>query len=254
MKLKWFLTGLIPLQLLVSCKTINGQAGVSTIKPDIVQTIERQANGHKYLVIKSLPGCSIVTSSHQAPSIEDKDVCLSVAAAFTDEDLTTVCGNHVVAGKLINGYDDVTCTGHMLCIDNKVQILPNSRLETSLRQAQREGGYLFQQCLIVEKGVNHTERIPQAILDRKAHIIYRALCILSDGSVAVIQGVDKQYPEEFVSGLIALGTVDALYLDMGTWAYGWYRTAPGKTAIEIAERFDNTKYQSNWLIFKRQSR
>ena len=113
-----------------------------------------------------------------------------------------------------------------------------------------QGGFLFQQCLIVEDGVGQVERIPQAIRDRRAHIIYRAACIMADGSFAVIQGLDKMYCHEFIDALVALGAKQALYLDMGTWAYGWYRERNADPVIELAPHFDNTRHQTNWLIIR----
>ncbi len=214
-------------------------------------TVDAVAVGsHSYLVVKPLPGTWVMTSSHEAPDVNDSGTLLSVAAAFTSDDLTTVCGDHVVAGKLIKGYDDVTATGHMLIVDGKVSIRPNDVLKSSMKSAIDRHGYLFQQCYIVENGVDRHDRIPQAILDRRAHIIYRCAALLADGNLAVIQGIDDQYPEEFVAGLVKLGVRDALYLDMGSWAYGWYRTRAGGMVHELARHYDNTRYQSNWLIIK----
>ncbi len=226
-----------------------GMKGLAQLSPKTVTT----AAGHGYLVIEApASGVQVSTASGVGcgPSEDDERVLLSVAAAFTGDDLRTVCGTHVVHGTVLPGYDDVTATGHLLLLPGgRASIMPNSELAGSIAQAQAQGGCLFQQCHIVEGGVARPDRIPRAILDRKAHIIYRAAVIMADGTLAVVQGTDRQYPAEFVAGLVQLGAVEALYLDMGTWAWGWWREQAGAARHELAERFDNTKYQSNWLVF-----
>ena len=179
-------------------------------------------------------------------TVAGKPVIVMRPTAFTlDTETMDVCGDQVVAGEYIKGYGDVTATGHMLIVGNSVSIKGNNSLDESIKAAQEGKGYLFQQCYIVENGRGVVERIPQAIRDRQAHIIFRAACIMSDGSLAIVQGAEKMYCGEFIDALVALGAQQALYLDMGTWAWGWVREN-GKTT-ELAERFSNTRYQSNWL-------
>ena len=233
---------------LTGCGT-NAQLAKSTVPVRVNRTT---AGNHRLMVMAVADGAPVRFVSHKeanfggAPSINDNGIVLNVAAAFTlDTSSMDVCGDHVVAGQHLAGYDDVTATGHMLVVNNKVSILPNSCLQESLRAAADGKGYLFQQCLIVEDGKGMVERIPQAIRDRKAHIIYRAACLINDGSLAIVQGDEPMYCNEFIDALVALGAQQALYLDMGTWAWGWVRD--GSTTIELAERFNNTRYQSNWL-------
>lgn len=207
---------------------------------------------HKLMVMKPGEKAQLRFVSHKhsgfkgAPNFDDASILLNVAAAFTlDTKTMDVCGDQVVAGEHIKGYDDVTATGHALIINNKVSIKSNNSLDASIKAAINGKGYLFQQCLIVENGKGMVERVPKAIRDRKAHIIYRAACVMSDGSFAIVQGDEHMYCGEFIDALVALGAMQALYLDMGTWAWGWVREN-GKTT-ELTEHFSNTRYQSNWL-------
>ncbi len=220
---------------------------------DVMKVDHVDAGGKKLMVMTPGEDTHWKFVSHKqsnfkgAPSIDDAAIALNVAAAFTlDTESMDVCGDHVVAGEHIAGYDDVTATGHMLVVGDKVSIFPNSRLHQSIKAAVDGKGHLFQQCLIVEDGRAVVERIPQAIRDRQAHIIYRAVCIMRDGGVAVVQGGEKMYCHEFIDALVALGAQQALYLDMGTWAWGWVREK-GQPPRELAEHFANTRYQSNWL-------
>jgi len=248
MRIVPLLLAVVPVALMgcgTSARSV-GHDGIVTLSHEV-------AAGHNLLVMKPTANARLSFVSHKqsnfkgAPSIDDPTIALNVAAAFTlDTESMDVCGDHVVAGEHIAGYDDVTATGHILIVGDKVSIFPNSRLSESLRQAVDGKGYLFQQCLIVEDGMAVVERIPQAIHDRQAHIIYRAVCIMRDGGVAVVQGGEKLYCHEFISALVALGVQQALYLDMGTWAWGWVRES-GKPPHELAEHFANTRYQSNWL-------
>ena len=207
---------------------------------------------HKLMVMKPGEKAQLRFVSHKqsdfkgAPSINDDSILLNVAAAFTlDTESMDVCGDQVVAGERIAGYDDITATGHALIINNKVSIKSNDYLEESIKAAVEGKGYLFQQCLIVEDGKGIVERIPKAIRDRKAHIIYRAACVMSDGSFAIVQGDEPMYCGEFIDALVALGAKQALYLDMGTWAWGWVRE--NGTTTELSEHVSNTRYPSNWL-------
>lgn len=244
--IKWLLLGVMPVALM-GCGTKS-----LLVNSDNVMMNHVEVAKHKLLVMKPGEKAQLRFVSHKqsdfkgAPSIDDATILLNVAAAFTlDTESMDVCGDQVVAGEHIKGYDDITATGHALIINNKVSIKSNDHLEASIKAAVENKGYLFQQCLIVEDGKGMVERIPKAIRDRKAHIIYRAACTMSDGSFAIVQGDEPMYCGEFIDALVALGAKQALYLDMGTWAWGWVRE--NGTTTELSEHFLNTRYQSNWL-------
>lgn len=245
---KLLMRGILPMGVMAA------GCGMAAAYDDVLKApLERNScmvGEHQFMLLQPNVADLVIVTTDSLPGPEDPGVLLRVAAAFTGDDLRSVCGDHVVAGELRRGYDDVTCTGHLLAVGTRVSIRPNSDLGASVATAVKGGGYLFQQCLIVEDGVGRVERIPQAIRDREAHIIYRAACIMNDGSFAVIQGIDKMYCHEFIDGLVKLGVQQALYLDMGTWAYGWYREHNGAPIVELAPHFDNTRYQSNWLVVR----
>ena len=90
------------------------------------------------------------------------------------------------------------------------------------------------------------ERVPEALLKRNPSIIFRAVCVKDDDSVVVVQGDEPMLVSEFVDALVAFGARQALYLDMGTWAWGWVREWD-KLPQELSEHFFNTRFQSNWL-------
>lgn len=244
--MNYILLGVMPM-VLMGCSTKS-----LLVNSDNVMINHVEAANHKLMVMKPGEKTQLRFVSHKqngfkgAPSIDDASIALNVAAAFTlDTESMDVCGDHVVAGERIKGYDDITATGHAIILNNKMSIRSNDRLEESIKAAVNGKGYLFQQCLIVEDGRGLVERIPKAIRDRKAHIIYRAVCVMNDGSFAIVQGDEPMYCGEFIDALVSLGAKQALYLDMGTWAWGWVRENGKPT--ELAEHFSNTRYQSNWL-------
>lgn len=246
---------IIPLLLVVAPVALMG-CGTSarSVGHDGIVTVSHEvAAGHNLLVMKPTANARLSFVSHKqsnfkgAPSIDDPTIALNVAAAFTlDTESMDVCGDHVVAGERIKGYDDVTATGHMLIVDDKVMIVSNDKLEQSIQKAVDGKGYLFQQCLIVEDGRGYVERVPEALLKRNPSIIYRAVCVKDDGSVVVVQGDEAMLVSEFVDALVAFGARQALYLDMGTWAWGWVREWD-KLPQELTEHYFNTRFQSNWL-------
>ena len=64
--------------------------------------------------------------------------------------------------------------------------------------------------------------------------------------MVAVQGDEAMLVSEFVDALVAFGVRQALYLDMGTWAWGWVREWD-KLPQELSEHFFNTRFQSNWL-------
>ncbi len=245
---RWILLGVMPM-FLMGCGTKSHTISLG----DVMVVSHVDAGGKKLMVMTPSKDARWRFVSHKqinfkgAPDINDTTIFLNVAAAFTlDLSSMDVCGDHVVAGERIKGYDDVTATGHMLIVDDKVRIASNEKLEQSIQEAVDGKGYLFQQCLIVEDGKGFVERVPEALLKRNPSIIYRAVCVKADGSVVAVQGDEAMLVSEFVDALVAFGVRQALYLDMGTWAWGWVREWD-KLPQELSEHFFNTRFQSNWL-------
>lgn len=246
--IKWILLGVMPVALM-GC----GTKSLLVNDSDAVTLSHVEAAGRKLMVMKPSKNAQLRFVSNKqrgfngAPSINDASIALNVAAAFTlDIETMDVCGDHVVAGERKKGYDDVTATGHMLILDNNVTIRGNESLKESIKAAVEGKGYLFQQCYIVEDGRGVLERVPKPILDRNPHILWRAACVMDNGEFAVVQSGAEMCCSEFINGLVALGVQQALYLDMGTWGWGWVREK-GKPTQELDEHYFNTRFQSNWL-------
>lgn len=185
------------------------------------------------------------------PSEKDSMIALCVEAAFTGELLkdfktTNIGGDYVIDGVFHKGYKCKANTG-FLYADKKIFTISSSEYcEEWITKAQKNGGTLFQQILIVQNGKNVYKGKP---IKQTSSNIYRSACIMNDGNFAVIQS-EKALPlNDFINSLIEMGVSDALYLDMGKgWNYGWYRETADSPAIKL---FDyKTPYQTNWLLIK----
>lgn len=198
------------------------------------------------------------------PDIEDPKICLCVEAAFTGEktdsfSTSNVAGDYVSVGRLRRGYNCDANTGLLYSASGRVSIAPTDSLEILSRQAQSNGGSLFQQMLLVYDG---QDVYPGKPVYRTTKNIYRAACILNSqngkadnaeatqaGRFAIIQ---SRYPVSlgsFVTALVHLGVRHALYLDMGMgWNYGWFRAnagAPARLLFSV-----RSVYQTNWLVVR----
>lgn len=63
-----------------------------------------------------------------------------------------------------------------------------------------------------------------------------------------MESLNRVNVDDFSSALIANNVSQAIYMDMGTWSEGFYIDENGKKNI-IGRLKQNTKYQSNWLLF-----
>jgi hypothetical protein len=76
----------------------------------------------------------------------------------------------------------------------------------------------------------------------------RALVELVNHRVAVVESEsDSLSMHQFGEDLLELGAYNALYLDMGDWDEGWYKT--GEQVVKLGNRRTETARQSNWLVF-----
>lgn len=79
----------------------------------------------------------------------------------------------------------------------------------------------------------------------------RAVVIFVSGKIAMIESKTPITLQEFANDLIKLQVQNAIYTDMGSYDEGWVRSPEDKTVKSIGKNRSQTKYQSNWLIFKK---
>lgn len=100
----------------------------------------------------------------------------------------------------------------------------------------------FQQIQLVRDG--------QALRFQKEFSLFqrRALCIWH-GELVVIESKTRCTMQKFANVLKSCGIQNALYVDMGSWDEGWYRTAQ-RELVSIGLMKNETDRQSNWFVFR----
>lgn len=185
----------------------------------------------------------VVTSR---PDVGSRHYLLSVAAAYTDLQTDQpldllVCGGRVLQPTAKVGFLDraLTILGNTLTISQ----LPKGQSPPSTRLAQvRAGkGTLLLQELLVFRGKNQ-RAAGGSVFQR------RALVEFANHQFAVVESAsDDLTMHQFGDDLLELGAKDALYLDMGDWDEGWYKTRG--QVVKLGNRRTETARQSNWLVF-----
>ena len=104
-------------------------------------------------------------------------------------------------------------------------------------------GSLFQQILMIEKGVG--AKYKDVKLFQR-----RAIVKLKGNKTAVIESYEHITLTAFTTDLLELGVQDALYVDMGAWDEGWYINPSDNKIITIGRMKTQTDKQCNWVVFK----
>ena len=185
----------------------------------------------------------VVTSR---PDVGNSHYLLSVAAAYTDLQTNRpldllMCEGRVLQAQAKVGFLDgvLIITGNTLTISRlaKGQSPPGAQLA----QVRARNGTLLLQELLVFEGKNQ-KAAGGSVFQR------RALVEFANHQFAVIESTSNYLTlQQFGNDLLELGAKNALYLDMGDWDEGWYKT-PGKL-IRLGNRRTETARQSNWLVF-----
>ncbi len=182
---------------------------------------------------------------------DDKSVIACFGAAFTGERLlkfshNNIAGPHAGGGKKYKGYSCPRNTGAFVYSNGSWEFLyggyKNKNYDLELSKAAKNGGCGFEQEMVVFKNqrVETTRH-----LDNEN--IFRVLCD-KDGELLIVESTASVAFGDFIDSLMNYGVDNALYLDMGTWRYGWYRPT-NDTIEELQPRIHN--FHTNWLIFKK---
>lgn len=100
----------------------------------------------------------------------------------------------------------------------------------------------FQQIQLVRDG--------QALRFQKefSNFQRRALCVWH-GQLVVVESVTPCTMQKFANVLKSCGIQNALYVDMGSWDEGWYRTQQ-RQMTKIGLMRNETDRQSNWFVYR----
>ena len=210
--------------------------------------VNRKASGDLVIFTPSYNTMDLVCGKRPNKDA-DTSVVYCAAAAFTGKCLNSfmhrnVAGHHVSGGVCYRGYAVKTNTGAFVWYQGKWKFLYDSYAD-ELKNAEKQGGMGFGQNMII-----YNEQVMPRFRKDKPLNIYRALCEL-DGKLCIVESKQALAYSEFVEKLANLKVKYALYLDMGSgWNYSWYRDSEG-TVHEIHPIKPWSKYQTNWIVFKK---
>ena len=179
----------------------------------------------------------------QMPRINETDVVMCCAAAFTGEQQETfshanIAGDHVSGGVFYNGYACSSNTGSFVFYGDYWRFIPSCHSD-SITKAADTGGMAFSQIMLVYNG----RRCPSHVKGRSR---FRALCE-KDGMLCIVESRRLQDFDFFVRSVMDYGVTHALYLQPGKgWNYAWYRDNAGMVHIMHPKTHD---YSTNWITF-----
>lgn len=182
------------------------------------------------------------------PDKTDNSVLLSIPAAYTDLQTFMVDGLYIENGKFNNKNKiNYTLDGAVKIINGECEIFSTNGgklLNDSLINfIILKKGSLFQQTLIIEKGIG-TKFNDLKLFQRRAIIKFK------NNKTAVIESFEKITLSDFTNDLLELEVVDALNTDMGAWDEGWYRNPENNEVLTIGKINTRTNKQSNWVVFR----
>lgn len=191
-----------------------------------------------YQLINGKPGYTVIR-----PQKENQKYLLAIAASFTAKDLKTVIGNHIVDGVKIQGTGNPS--GYCAIIGKKMVIKSSKdSLQYYTNKAISKKGDLFRQILLIRNG----KAVPCDPFRGRA-LILRAITLYQN-KPTVIETEGNATIEDFVNAMLKIGVTNAIYCDMGSWSYAWYRNIDG-IAKDFGTNFMNTDHQTNWFVFEK---
>jgi hypothetical protein len=213
--------------------------------PQQVRTESRKtSNGTGYSLF--FPQDLVLQVVTTRPDPANKTEQLSVAAAYTGlqtgEPLDLLVCNGIIRQTAATvGFLDGVLT--LVGDSYRISQIPQGQCPSPQKLekvAARKGTVLLQELLVFH-GKN-LKATGGSLFQR------RALVELADHRFAVVESVsDSLTMQQFGKDLLELGAYNALYLDMGDWDEGWYKT--GQRVVTLGNRRTETARQSNWLVF-----
>lgn len=182
------------------------------------------------------------------PQKEDSTIMLCMAAAFTDQRMepfaySNICGTYIADSKVRNKNVQPTINiDASFAYWNDSSYFSKGKDTALLDSAINHDGVFFMQKHVLCNG-------DRGMMNLTRSTIYRVLAKYN-GKLCVIQSAMPMPYQSFVDGLVRIGVKDAIYLDMGGWNYSWYRDYKGDVT-ELFPISNDTKYQTNWIVFKR---
>jgi len=192
--------------------------------------------------------CQLEYVVETPPATSDSTIMLSMAASFTGQRMETfkysnICGTYLADSVVYNRNSGITTNiDASFAYWNDSAYFAKGKDKDLLDSAIKNNGVFFMQKHVLCNGERGQMNLTKLT-------IYRVLAKHND-KLCVIQNTQPMTYPSFVDKLEEIGVRDAIYLDMGGWKYSWYRNNEGKV-IEIFPTSNDTKYQTNWIVFKK---
>jgi hypothetical protein len=176
------------------------------------------------------------------PSVQDRTIQLCIPAAFTSQD------NKPEGLIFLNGvnkykYRSTNGSGALFISLGECEILSIEAANDLAQNPKNNFFSLFQQYQLIRNGRSYENPFS------KRKLQMRVIAFLNK-KIFIIESKNQVESEKFITHLLDIGVTEALYLDMGSWSEGWYRSE-NDVIVKIGLNRQNTHRQTNWLLFHR---
>lgn len=198
------------------------------------------------------PDMSILTMDlvcGEIPSVENDTIVLAFAGAFTgtecDKGHANIAGDHVSGSTRFKGYTCKRNTGAFTWSPLSGPKFLYKDYSSALDMASEERGMGFSQEMMIHecKAVKTTRPLGNKN-------VFRALCLNSDGELALYESLGIVTFGNFINALLSQGVKEALYTDMGQgWNFCFYRVNVNETSPKYLHD-QSLPCASNFVILK----
>ena len=198
------------------------------------------------LILYDITDCQLDLACGTMPNIEQEDVVLCVAAAFTGKCLdsfehSNILGPHISQGVLYEGYEEKGGYAVFASWGKQKEFFELGNQE-KLEEVAAAKGMAFTQYWVIKDGKGYNP--PRQTVKQE---YYRCIAQKA-GRTYVIESKEVVKFDYFVKCLVERGVENALYMDMGKgWNHSFYRNEKGGAHILHPKTHE---YCTNWLVVK----
>ena len=210
-------------------------------------------NSEKYSVVREIMDSLVIYMPRFSsidlvcgvePTSVDSSIIFCCAAAFSHDYVEfshyNIEGNHVSGGKFYEGNPCKVNTGHFVFYEQEWRFVYGLSYSLLLDVADRNW-MGFSQAVLIHNGEIKNKKL----FARETN--FRALCDL-DGKLCIVETKRTMKFASFVEAMKSLGVSNSIYLDMGGWAYAWYRNG---TEVEELFKDSHSEFMTNWIVFRK---
>ena len=214
--------------------------------PILDQSYKMKVDTTLDLIMYDITDCQLDLACGTMPNIEQEEVILCVAAAFTGKCLdqfahNNILGPHISQGVLYEGYEEEGGYAIFASWGNQKCFFELEEQE-KLEEVAAAHGMAFTQYWVVKNGEGYNP--PRQTVKQE---YYRCIAQKA-GRTYVIESKEVVKFDFFVKRLVEIGVENALYMDMGKgWNHSFYRNEKGEVHILHPQTHD---FCTNWLVVK----